>query len=148
MRDQSAVCAQCEQEVPASELSSRRANKCRTCRNAYHREWRRRNAEAHRATVKRYRTSAKGAATTHARLLRAKYGLRPDDFERMLSEQGSACAICREAFADNAPPCIDHCHDTGRVRGLLCRACNAALGGFGDDSAIVTAALAYLTRTP
>ncbi len=63
--------------------------------------------------------------------LKHHYGLTPEDFDRMMLEQGGTCAICEQPFA-NKPyePHIDHCHETGEVRGLLCSPCNVALGRF------------------
>jgi hypothetical protein len=56
--------------------------------------------------------------------------------------QGHACAICRTVT--RVVLCIDHCHVTGRVRGLLCRSCNSALSFCADDPRLLRAALAYL----
>lgn len=85
------------------------ANKAR--RNERLREWRRANPEAARAKDQRAR-------------LKRKYGLTPEDVEAMRVAQDGRCLICRvecDLF-------IDHCHTTGRVRGLLCPSCNTFLG--------------------
>ena len=63
----------------------------------------------------------------------------------MLAEQEGGCAICGEPPKTSALH-VDHCHDTGRVRGLLCFRCNSALGNFREDPAILTAALDYLAQ--
>lgn len=83
-----------------------------------------------------------------------KYGLRPEDFERMLEEQGGVCAICDQPEtarsqwgSQPARLCIDHDHQTGANRGLLCRKCNRALGLLGDSIEGLARALAYLQRT-
>jgi hypothetical protein len=73
-----------------------------------------------------------------------RYGLSLADYRALEKRQGHACAICRKATRDL---CIDHCHVTGRVRGLLCRSCNSALGLYADDPRRLRAALAYLQRT-
>ena len=70
-----------------------------------------------------------------------RYGLSLDDYRAMLTRQGNACAICRKP---NAHLCIDHCHATGRVRGLLCNKCNTGLGCYDDDPGLMEAATAYL----
>jgi hypothetical protein len=71
-----------------------------------------------------------------------KRGLTLEQYEAMVAEQGGRCAICkRERQLD-----IDHCHDTQRVRGLLCGPCNRALGFVDDDPAILRAAIRYLER--
>jgi len=70
-----------------------------------------------------------------------RYGLSLADYRALQARQGNACAICRKV---TRALCIDHCHVTGRVRGLLCRSCNSALGFYADDPRLLCAALAYL----
>src|SRR5262245_50008280 len=74
--------------------------------------------------------------------LRRRYGLSPAEYAALLAKQGGACAICRKRSKGRL--CVDHCHLTGTVRGLLCRKCNTALGYLNDDQASLVAALAYL----
>lgn len=72
--------------------------------------------------------------------LRFKYGIEPEEFDRLLTEQGGHCAIC--PATDDL--CVDHNHETGKVRGILCRHCNAGLGQFRDDLERMRAAVKYL----
>jgi dCMP deaminase len=59
------------------------------------------------------------------------YGLSVEDLRGMLESQGNACAICLTPFKrPENPPIVDHDHDSGRIRGLLCRSCNWQLGGY------------------
>ena len=78
----------------------------------------------------------------------SRYGVTPADFDRMLSEQNDGCAICRTPLRgsglDRDAPQVDHDHATGKVRAILCRLCNTALGNFRDDPQLIGAALAYL----
>lgn len=76
--------------------------------------------------------------------MKLKYGLTRGQFMDLLAEQGGVCAICQEAEILEAYLTVDHCHDTGEVRGLLCRACNGGLGLFRDDPSRLEAALEYL----
>jgi hypothetical protein len=69
-----------------------------------------------------------------------RYGLSLDDYHAILARQGNACAICRKP---NARLCIDHCHASGTVRGLLCSKCNTGLGCYNDDPGLMEAATAY-----
>jgi hypothetical protein len=69
-----------------------------------------------------------------------KYGLSPQEYYALVARQGGACAICRKI----KPLCVDHCHLTGKVRGLLCHTCNSALGFWGDSPSLVRRALKYL----
>lgn len=80
-----------------------------------------------------------------------KYGINVGDFERLLEEQNGKCSICEVKFSpirgdQNLRPRIDHCHDTGRVRGLLCNRCNRAIGLFGDDQSVLKRAAKYLAE--
>jgi hypothetical protein len=63
---------------------------------------------------------------------------------RLTYEQGGRCAICGEQVLDD--PCLDHCHATGKVRGVLCRKCNIGLGYFEDSPKLLALATAYLQR--
>lgn len=76
--------------------------------------------------------------------LKTRYGITLNDFEALLAAQGGGCAICSIKFDDNAN--VDHCHETGRVRGLLCSACNTAIGRLGDNLDGVMRAVRYLER--
>lgn len=81
------------------------------------------------------------------------YGISVEDYDRMLSDQGGKCAICgtdnplgegnttaRRSFSFS----VDHCHDTGKVRGLLCNTCNRGLGFFRDRVDLLQKATRYL----
>ncbi|WP_347878324.1 endonuclease VII domain-containing protein [Streptomyces sp. KS 21] len=58
----------------------------------------------------------------------------------MVAAQGGLCCICLKAPAVH----VDHCHETGRVRGVLCFNCNSAIGKLGDDPDILRRAISYL----
>ncbi len=82
--------------------------------------------------------------------LRNRYGIGAADYDRMLTEQGGVCAVCgqpptkRNTRAHwDGKLCIDHDHDTGQVRGLLCNDCNLVVG-YGRTEAVLLAAAAYL----
>lgn len=71
-----------------------------------------------------------------------RYGLTLGEYDGLLIAQRGKCAIC----AAEVPLCIDHCHESGQVRGLLCRECNLAIGLFADDAARLRAAAEYLEQ--
>lgn len=77
-----------------------------------------------------------------------KYGIEPSDFLDMLAIQNGRCAICGHEDLTNRSffPVVDHCHQTGKVRGLLCMNCNRGLGKFKDDLNRLFTAIAYLSK--
>jgi hypothetical protein len=77
----------------------------------------------------------------------AKYGITDGEYESLSALQSHVCAICSAAPKGRKTRlCIDHCHDSGRIRGLLCDACNRGIGLLGDDPRRLAAALVYLAR--
>lgn len=79
--------------------------------------------------------------------LKNYYGIDLKDWEALYAKQGLRCAICPAIENKNGRRlCVDHDHDTGRVRGLLCNRCNRALGLFRDSPTIMKKALLYLLR--
>lgn len=76
---------------------------------------------------------------------RSRYGLETDQFLYLVREQEERCAVCTEFLpSDPYKVCVDHDHATGKVRGLLCRACNLGLGHFKDDLHRMKTAVEYL----
>lgn len=71
------------------------------------------------------------------------YGMDQGEYDDLFDAQGGKCAICG-GHEESVLLSVDHNHETGEVRGLLCRPCNSALGFFKDDPALVESALAYL----
>lgn len=87
--------------------------------------------------------------------IKRQYGITPEDYYRMLDEQDCGCAICgaktpsERHYSRRGKPemfHIDHCHATGKVRGLLCHLCNRALGLIRDNPALADNMSAYLRR--
>lgn len=71
--------------------------------------------------------------------LKRKYGLSTAQFDAMVDQQQGMCAIC-----SNALECVDHCHVTGVVRGLLCNRCNLGIGMLDDNPVLLKQAAEYL----
>jgi hypothetical protein len=80
------------------------------------------------------------------------YNLNADEYLQMLLDQDNKCLICKKAETnkncngDIRPLSVDHCHTTGRVRGLLCNQCNAGLGNFKDNLESLRSAVEYLSK--
>lgn len=115
------------------------------------RQWRIANADRRREQQRVWRAANPEAYRTIKRraVLKAAYGITPEDYDLMLRAQGGVCAICGEAEASDATGkrlAVDHCHATGRVRGLLCANCNQGIGQFKDDAARMRAAADYVER--
>ena len=91
--------------------------RCLTCHTANTREWRLKNL----------------------------YDLSVEEYDRMLEEQGNSCSICAKSF-DDFQPVVDHDHDTGAVRAVLCTHCNTGLGQFFDDAQTLQKAIDYLAK--
>jgi hypothetical protein len=85
------------------------------------------------------------AKFTEARRHR-RYGLTLGQIEAMLESQQGACAICRRAKPTIKKLCVDHCHSSHVVRGILCDGCNRGLGAFADNPDWLLAAADYLKR--
>lgn len=73
---------------------------------------------------------------------KSRYGITPQQFDALKAKQAGACAICQE-IPDKAL-CVDHDHDTGAVRGLLCTTCNVGLAMLGDSPVRLLDAVEYL----
>ncbi len=82
-------------------------------------------------------------------VLKSKYGITLDYYLSLLNKQKNRCAICRksEPFL-NRRLAIDHCHRTGKVRGLLCTNCNTFLGRIEDNPKLLERAIAYVKAKP
>ena len=63
--------------------------------------------------------------------LKKNYNMTLEEWDAMLASQEGRCGICQKEMS---PPCVDHCHDTGRTRGMLCQNCNRAIGLMGDNA--------------
>lgn len=115
---------------------------CSDCRNERRREWRAKNPGKDNAATRR---------ADYKRL----YGITIEEYEQMLESQDSRCAICTIHIDEMPQPInartkrafdVDHCHDTGKIRGLLCHNCNKGLGNFKDNITFMTNAISYLIK--
>ncbi|MBA7567374.1 hypothetical protein ES708_09085 [subsurface metagenome] len=76
--------------------------------------------------------------------LKRHYGLSYKDWLRIWEDQDGKCAICRRNFSKPSDAFVDHNHETGKVRGLLCRKCNFGIGFFDDNLKLTIKATQYL----
>lgn len=120
-------CKNCREVKPVSEFhrakdtADRLQTWCKFCQNERTKEWQR----------------------------STRYGLKSGEYEQILAAQDGGCAICGGPPTGNHTRlAVDHDHDTGRVRGLLCGNCNSILGLARDDAERLRAAATYLERDP
>lgn len=108
--------------------------------------WRRKNRERYRAWQKEYTLNIRRRRRGYQ--LQRAYGITIEDYETRLKQQGNVCACC----GTNTPGqrgifVVDHCHLSGKVRGLLCNNCNQALGMMRDSIGYGLSLVAYIART-
>lgn len=82
----------------------------------------------------------------HTYNFRHKYGLSGLDYQNMLARQNGVCLICGQPPAETQSLSVDHCHATGKVRGLLCIHCNTGIGMFKDSQELLRKAAEYLEK--
>ena len=120
-------------------------------------QWTSSSPEKRKEYYTRYHSKERTALVEMEQRLRMKFGIGVDDYNAMLENQGYGCAICKTPFGGvhmRSPDkekhkehrlVVDHCHETGRIRGLLCRKCNTAIGLFSDDADLLGNAIDYLS---
>jgi hypothetical protein len=160
-------CRLCSNEKPLTDFHKNRLNRdghdsrCKSCAAEAQRSYIRDNREKYNKRQRRQRkknpASAKAAVQKwvsnnkhklRARHLRKSYGLPLEVYDEMLKAQNGVCVICRGPGTlqngKRASLVVDHCHKTGKVRGLLCHNCNVGIGNLRDDPELLRTALAYL----
>ncbi len=120
-------------------MTTRKCTKCGEVKplDGFHKDCRR------EGTFRRWCKSCVARAGRVTKL--KKYGITIDQYEMMLERQHYGCKICGQQCATGRSLAVDHCHQTGRVRGLLCIKCNKALGLLDDDVNRMNLAAQYLT---
>lgn len=137
-------CRLCEKLRPINRFSRRTDSgnlrtECRDCLNTTrktqprYRQWHKENKKSVQEYMRRYD-------------LKRYYGITPETFEEMLTKQNYQCLICKSENpqSKHGKFHIDHCHSSGKVRGLLCSLCNVGLGAFRDNLKFLTNAMEYI----
>ncbi|MCU1693912.1 MAG: hypothetical protein JWM64_3003 [Frankiales bacterium] len=145
------TCVECGATKPEQEFHreasrpSGRNRRCKECRNAINRAHVAKDRARRQESTQRWREQnpERYAESVKAHKLRS-YGLTLELYRALVHEQDGRCAICEEPEKDGWDLAVDHCHRTGRVRGLLCRRCNVGLGLLRDRSDLLRAAAEYL----
>lgn len=151
------LCSKCGTSRALAEFNKDRSKRdglhsiCKHCHRANDHRWRAipENRAADRAASRAWRQAnrAKSAWTVRNATLKAKYGLRISDYDRIHAAQGGGCAICgaKDSKVGHGLH-VDHDHVSGKVRGLLCQPCNTSLGKMDDCPARLRKAALYLER--
>lgn len=135
------TCTKCGESKALDEFWADRSKKhgktarCKACKTATFNAYRKERGYDKR----RYANNRDSERERH--LIR-KYGVTLSMYEEMLAAQGGCCAICGKAQKRSFD--VDHCHQSGRVRGLLCTSCNRMLGHSGDNPDVLRRAADYL----
>lgn len=114
---------------------------CLDCSRSRVKEWRKQNPDKRAIQVKR----ENGKKYTINKHLWSKYGITHIEYDQMLFAQDGLCKICKRHHTEFSKRLsVDHCHTTGKIRGLLCSSCNLVLGFAQDDVETLSQAIKYL----
>lgn len=119
--------------------------KRRECARSWAQRMRERNPEKYREYQNRWR-AAQTPERRRANRFKHRYGITAEQHKAMMDAQDGKCAVCMKPEEKKRGHYlhVDHCHKTGRVRGLLCSACNRAAGFLGDSAARLRRLADYL----
>ena len=114
-----------------SQSKDGKQGRCRSCKKVNDTKWKKENPDAAKAIIRRR--------------LAKKFDITVAEWDQLLVDQDHKCKICDTHEDDlSRKLAVDHCHTTGKVRGLLCLSCNVALGHFKDDINLLRKAEDYL----
>lgn len=140
-------CACCKEVKPVDMFSKSNSKKyglyswCRSCSTTKQKEWRDKNPEKKREHDKKYRSNKDRYKNI---ILKKNFRITINDYQKMLEDQRGRCGICGNEAEDGRYFSVDHDHDTGQIRGLLCGNCNRAIGQLQDSPEILKKAIIYL----
>lgn len=117
------ICYSCKQEKPVTDFYRSNVSyyqkECKLCNRDRKNKW--------------HKTDSGKLSSANTKLKR-RFGISLEDYNKMLHDQGGKCLVCGSTESFNGHKlAVDHDHTTGRVRGLLCKACNSALGLLKED---------------
>lgn len=168
------VCGDCKQLKPIAEFNKhygKPRSHCKVCHSAYSSKWNDKNRSWRKTYVEGwhmqnpervsgYKRKYEAALTQeqlderreYARwhMIKKNYGLTKEEWLQKVDAQGGLCALCKIPGRTGklGRLSVDHCHVTGRVRGLLCSPCNSAIGVLGDTPEMLERAVKYLRSSP
>ena len=138
-------CPGCNENKPRTAFQKNRAAPdglqfhCRTCRSRV-------DARPAKRAADRARYAADGGRKWRDGFYRRTYGITAAEYDTRLRAQRGRCAVCRDKCSSGRRLAVDHNHETGAIRGLLCGRCNPMLGYARDDVRILYRAAKYLRK--
>ena len=119
---------------------------CKACKGKSQRKYRSKPEvrERLKQESKEWRETPRGKRISKSKELSSKFGITLDDYAEMLESQNNGCAVCGGQSIHGRMLSVDHCHETGKIRGLLCLKCNTALGYLNDSEPLVVNLLGYI----
>lgn len=94
-----------------------------------------------------YHKSPEGKLTSRRYRLKTRFGITIRQYNEMLQEQNNSCALCKiDQSQLKRNLSVDHCHKTGKIRGLLCMECNTGIGKFKDSIELLEETIKYLKQ--
>lgn len=112
---------------------------CKDCNNSWTRQWYSNNNEEIKSKYSYEKNKD--------RKLKKAFGIGYQEYLNMLSAQQGSCGICGTKDSGARSFHVDHCHDTGKIRGLLCGNCNSGIGSLRDDIGLLKRAIEYLENS-
>lgn len=146
------VCRTCQKVKPTScfhmhKKSGFWRSECKTC--SHERRLKRFADHPELKEIARKKSQARDKANcerNYYKYILKQYGLTKDDYQILVRRSSGLCEICRNPPVSRVRLAIDHDHETGKVRGLLCDKCNTAIGKLGDSTGSLFSAIDYLCR--
>lgn len=141
-------CRTCLDPKPLSDFYNHRTTRdgksgeCKLCTDVRNKKWRAENRDRHNELNQHYRLRNPEKILAARILYKNKMTL--EERNALFDRYEHRCGACNNKATDKVPLCVDHCHDTLAIRGVLCRSCNAGLGFLGDQAEGVEKVLAYL----
>lgn len=150
MKDQLGRCQDCPTDLNSDNWheSNRRRKRyiCKSCYNKRQRSYEANNPDSKRIANNNW--AAKNRDRVYGYYIKRQYGMTLAEYDALLERQNGGCGICKGGTKGRGRFHVDHCHETGRVRGLLCAKCNILLGHADDDTKLLRSAISYLIDPP
>lgn len=154
------LCTKCRESKPIKQFNTDRRNKsgyrswCKKCLHELNNKDEEKRKNWNKSYYENYQNESFlefGVTRTRELWLLKKYNLPLEQYISMIKSQDSKCCICNKPFdftnRNQKHICVDHCHTSGEIRGILCTCCNRGLGGFKDNLQYLEEAIVYLKKT-